>query len=164
MTKLAPQIAHHAHKAFIEDAVTDGWALEEGPWGYAEGHERTVKLTKDFPSLGGSVYMWLLHRNIGIQVWNTEDGRWQNTYPEDNWSTGVQAWVKKERGEQALSVTLDDVLQLGLSESYWNALANTCDNCGKVVEHLNHVAFANKACDDCVGPMRAKLERPGWYN
>lgn len=40
----------------------------------------------------------------------------------------------------------------------------TCDRCHKYfgADSLHKVAFANKACDDCVTPLRARLETPGW--
>jgi hypothetical protein len=156
-------IEHHAHKDFIEAAVADGWTASEGPWGYAEGHERTVKLTKHFPELGGSVLVWMIHRNIGKMLWSKEASRWVNQYEDSGWFTQVEAWHKPATGgDKGLTVTLEDVLEHGLSEGFWVKLAHTCDNCGKVADHMNHVAFANKACDECVTGMRAKMERPGW--
>jgi hypothetical protein len=153
----------HAHKDFIDAAIADGWTVQEGPWGYAENHERSVTLTKHFPKLNGSVLMWLTHRNIGNMVWSDTERRWVNTYREEGWFAGVEAWHKPDTGgDRGLSVQLNDVLANGLDEDFWFALAHTCDNCGKVVEHLNHIAFANKACDECAPGMRQKMERPGW--
>lgn len=165
MTTLTPKIDSHAHKDFIEAAIADGWTVEAGSWGYREECERSVVLTKSYPNLGGTILLWLMHRNLGKQDWDAKAGRWATSYPADRWFVSTQAWLKREpRGDWALSVKLDQVLAEGLSESYWERLARTCDNCGKVVEHLNHVAFANKACDNCVAPMKAKFERPGWTN
>lgn len=155
----------HANKDFIEAAIADGWTVSEGPWGYAEGHERSVQLTKHFPALAGSILLWMAHRNIGRMVWDGEARRWVNRYEESGWFSQVDAWHKPDTGgDRGLDVSLEQVLEQGLSEEFWHAISHTCDNCGKVVEHLNHVAFANKACDECVGPMRKKMERPGWYN
>lgn len=156
-------IEKHAHKDFIEAAAADGWKVSEGPWGYAEGNERSVKLTKRFPKLEGSVMLWMIHRNIGNMEWSKEANRWVNHYQDAGWFAQVQAWHKPDTGgERGLDLKLEDVLKDGLSEDFWDKLARTCDNCGQVSDHLNHVAFANKACDKCVAGMRAKMERPGW--
>lgn len=156
-------IENHAHKEFIEAAVKDGWEAQEGPWGYSESHERTVRLTKRFSSLEGQILLWMVDRNIGVQTFSKEASRWNITYPDNGWFTKAEAWLQLDsNGDRGLTVNLEEVLKNGLSEDYWYALSHTCDNCGKVVDHLNHVAFANKACDDCVRPMKAKMERHGW--
>lgn len=43
---------------------------------------------------------------------------------------------------------------------------NRCPFCGKLVgiDNMNHVAFADYACDNCVDRAREQLETPGWYN
>lgn len=157
-------IEKHAHKDFIEAAIADGWKAANGPWGYAETNDLSVTLTKHFPALGGAVLLWMTHRNIGTMEWSDEAGRWLHRYPENQWSAGVQAWLKMDTGgDRSLSPkNLAEVTERGLSEEYWDELARTCDNCGKVADHVNHVAFANKACDECVTGMRKKMERPGW--
>lgn len=42
--------------------------------------------------------------------------------------------------------------------------SGTCDHCHEYfgADKLHGVAFANKACDNCVDALRAKLETPGW--
>lgn len=157
-------IEKHTHKDFIEAAMADGWAAENGPWGYSEGNDLSVTLTKQFPNLGGTILVWMINRNTGTMEWSREAGRWVHNYPENLWSVGTQAWLKMDRGgDRGLSPNgVEEVMERGLSESYWDELARTCDNCGKVVEHVNHVAFANKACDECSPVMRRKMERPGW--
>lgn len=158
-------IEKHIHKDFIESAVAQGWTVGEGPWGYSEAHERTVSLTKHVPAIGGSVLIWLIHRSMGTMVWSNEASRWVTSYPENQWMVGVEAWHRAETGgEQNLRPVLAELLVEGLSEDYWKKLAFTCDECGKVVERVHHVAFANKACDVCVAGMRAVAERPGWNN
>jgi hypothetical protein len=156
-------IAKHAYKDFIEAAIADGWTAANGPWGYAETNDFSVTLTKHFPKLKGSILIWMIHRNVGVLEWSEEEVRWVHRYPEDQWTAYAQSWHKADTGgDHGLDAKLDDILANGLSEDFWNALAHTCDNCGKVVEHLNHVAFANKACDECASGMRQKMERPGW--
>jgi len=158
-------IENHVHKEFIESAIADGWKDSNGPWGYNERHDLSVTLTKHFPELGGSVRLWMIHRNIGQMTWNKTESRWVNSYPENGWFSNSEAWLRFDTGgEEALDVKLEELLQNGLNENYWETLAHTCDNCGKVVDHVNHVAFANKACDECAPEMCAKLERPGWAN
>ena len=158
-------IEHHKHRGFVEEAVREDWKLFEGPWGYREEAEHTVKLQKEFPHLKGDILLWMVDRNLGEMIWDRKDARWVFQYPEERWTAGAQAWHTDEHGHQhALKVSLEDVLNNGFSEEYWENLAHTCDNCGRVVAHLNHVAFANKSCDDCLGEMGEKLEFPGWNN
>lgn len=156
-------IEKHVHKDFIESALNNGWEARQGPWGYREDRERTVILSKPFPELGGDITIWLKDRNFGTGQWDEEAKRWKNVSPKDYSCDGVDAWHKLATGgEFNLAPELNDVLLNGLDDAFWSRLAHTCDNCGRVMNKMNHIAFANKACDDCADTMRSQMEKPGW--
>lgn len=156
---------HHKHKDFIESALNIGWEISSGPWGYSEHNERTVILTKTLHDPEISFQLWLVDRNLGVQQWDEKTGSRKPTiYPDDMWETGAEAWatLPDNEGHFNLHPTLSDVLENGLCDEYWRNLSSICDSCHRMVSHLNHVAFANKICDDCLAEAQPKLEYPGW--
>lgn len=152
----------HLNKAFIERAVESGWSAEIGPWGYSESSERTVILTKPLPQLGGEVLLWMVCRNLGVSSGLIDEADVQAN-PDLGWHTAVEAWHAREGGGTInLRPNMKDVLEQGLDDDFWMKLALTCDSCGQIVTKVNHVAFANKACDSCFPETKKQMETPGW--
>lgn len=146
-------VTQHPYSQFIEEAVQDGWKMEEGPWGYNADSELTVKLSKHFPGLTGEVILWMVWRNLGQMVWSDEQKRWHTIHPDSHWQRGVTAWHKYDDSSPhsySLSSDLEDVLRRGLDEDYWQCITHTCDRCGNVVDEVEPYAYANKACRHCL--------------
>lgn len=127
-------------KAWKEAAVADGWSIEPTypPQGQNAGEsvERAARLHRD----GWTVQ--ILTRD------NQDD-------PGRKWKyeAQVSVWDADGRG-----VTPGDTYDPNhLKES-----SMRCDGCGKLVEKVHPVAFANKACSECLPNMRREMEKPGW--
>lgn len=158
----------HKRKEYIDEAVADGWTVDEGPWGSSE-HDRSVTLKRELPEIDGSFLLWLVDRDYHTWDFKMVDGvrtRVDTYTPEES----VNMWFNQKakpgyaERQQGLPVSLRDLDAYDLDK--FLKRANRCNHCGREIpaNKLNRVGFADHACDLCLAEVRSRVEKPGWTN
>jgi hypothetical protein len=124
--------------AWVAAAMADGWTSSP-IYGDREDEGRARRLAKD---------------GFVAQVYRRLPGHPQHPRWFKNAELNVSVWCPAGRWVRVPEVYDFDALK---------AASSVCDRCGKVAE-MHHVAFASKACADCLPQMRQTHEYPGWNN
>ena len=156
------------YKAVIEDAVSKGWSVFEGPWGHS-ATDRSVCVEKYMPDMGGKFLVQLVDRD-----WKNLEGspayiKYGPVMPDYHTNVWFVEDTKPGYAFNEHGLRTEDFLDTDsetLDEEKLIAKASTCDDCGRAVgiKNLNRVGFASMGCNDCIEGMRARIEKPGWYN
>lgn len=126
-------------KAYRVAALADGWTSE--PLSRHEDEERWSRLTRD------GFTMQVVARS-----------------PQA--ATAHQMEQRKPWGK--VSIWGPDGLAIAPPPTYsWPAISaglRTCEACGTADVETQRFSFAGRCCAACLPVMRAKYEKPGWYN
>lgn len=136
-------LSHSDTDSLVASLIESGGKLVK-KLGDSETYVTHEGITEDCPGC----FLFLVNRRSGDAIWSA-------------WYCPDESCTTQYGIEMPTTLFFDEFGYQLLAE-----IAGTCPVCGRYVgaRNLEHVAFADRACEDCAPALRRKLETPGWYN